>query len=286
MNSFIQYCSKKSCNPWKANLPVILDYLTHLFKNNLSYNSINLARSALSLFLPKVDQFSVGCHPLVVKLMKAIFRANPPSAKYSNTWSVDKVLNMLECWPDNEHLSIEQLSMKLVGLLALTTAQRVQTLAAICVNEINLGDVTTIDVHSMLKTTRPNALNNRIALRSFKEKPKLCVVSCLKTYLFRTLACRKGYSLLIANKAPYENVTTQTISRWLRKLLDLAGVDSCFGSHSFRHASVSKAFKKDVPIDTIFKAAGWSSSSKMFARHYNRIILEPDCTYSNSILMK
>ena len=285
MNCYFNFCNERKLNPWKADVSIVLDFLVLLYKRNLSYSSINMARSALSMFLPKLNGFNIGSHPLVVRMLKAIFRARPPVAKYSSTWNVDTLLTAIESWPDNENLPIDQLSFKLVGLLALATAQRAQTLAAINIDDIELGDVTTIRVGSILKTSRPGAHGCTIRLEKLLSRPKICVLSCLRSYLFRTLQLRKSSMLFISCKAPHKAVTTQTISRWLKGLLDRCGISNIYMSHSYRHASVSKAYVNDVPIDMIYNSAGWSTNSRMFARHYNRKIVDANhCKYSNTVL--
>ncbi|KAH3886537.1 hypothetical protein DPMN_010548 [Dreissena polymorpha] len=44
-----------------------------------------------------------------------------------------------------------------------------------------------------------------------------------------------------------------------------------FGPHSVRAAATSKAYMNDVPINVIFKTAGWSYSST-FAKFYKKDI--------------
>ena len=58
--------------------------------------------------------------------MKGVFELKPVLPKYSHTWDVDTVLNMLECYAPNNKLTPKELSHKLVMLLALLTGQRCQ----------------------------------------------------------------------------------------------------------------------------------------------------------------
>ncbi|CAG5083035.1 Protein of unknown function, partial [Cotesia congregata] len=57
-----------------------------------------------------------------------------------------------------------------------------------------------------------------------------------------------------------------------KALLTKAGVDTeTFTAYSLKHASVSKAYKRGVNVDTI-RTAGWSSKFTDFANFYNRPI--------------
>ena len=53
----------------------------------------------------------------------------------------------------------------------------------------------------------------------------------------------------------------------------MAGIDTTkFSAHSSRSASTSAAFDRDVPLDNILQAAGWSSQ-KTFSKCYCRPVL-------------
>ena len=62
-----------------------------------------------------------------------------------------------------------------------------------------------------------------------------------------------------------------SISRWLKSVLILAGVDcSVYKPHIIRSAAVSKFISSMVPID-ILTTAGWSSE-RTFAKFYEKKI--------------
>ena len=57
-------------------------------------------------------------------------------------------------------------------------------------------------------------------------------------------------------------VTSNTIARWLKSLLEMAGVDTAtISAHSVRGASTSKASNLEVTTADILKAADLSSVS-------------------------
>ncbi|KYN15066.1 hypothetical protein ALC57_12608 [Trachymyrmex cornetzi] len=93
----------------------------------------------------------------------------------------------------------------------------------------------------------------------------------------------KGASILKPQKP--RPVGVQTVSRWIRRSLEECGVQSeYFSAHSTRHASTSFAAKNGVSIDLIKRAAGWSGESRVFAKFYNRPIINPD-DFSRSVLL-
>ncbi|KAI5632414.1 phage integrase family domain-containing protein [Phthorimaea operculella] len=128
-----------------------------------------------------------------------------------------------------------------------------------------------------------------LVLPVFSEKPQICPVSTLKTYINKTEVLRdnNNYSLFISLRRPHAPVTSQTLGRWVKDTLLSSGVDvSKFTAHSTRHASTSMAHSLGVSVDIIRKTAGWTGSSNTFGKFYNRIILDSETnnSFATSIL--
>jgi hypothetical protein len=86
-----------------------------------------------------------------------------------------------------------------------------------------------------LKTSKPGE-GLVIDLNRF-SKPNLCVYSCLQEYLNITKTLRSSPNLFICTNSPHESASPQTLSRRLKEVLNLSGIDvSLFSSHSFRHS--------------------------------------------------
>jgi hypothetical protein len=66
-----------------------------------------------------------------------MFLSNPPKPKYICTWDVNKVLEYLKFLHPLQNLSIEELTLKTSTLIALTTAQRVQTFISLDVDYLS-----------------------------------------------------------------------------------------------------------------------------------------------------
>jgi site-specific recombinase XerD len=277
-----KFCENQSVDLWQPTLSSILKFLSILYSDGLSYVSINSARSALSTLLGSVEGFPIGQHPLVVRLVKGVGRLRPPSCKYNYIWDASQVLSLFLNWKANVELDLKQLSYKTVGLLALCSAQRVQTLVNITVDKVHFTPCeVVIRIASVLKTTKPGD-GCIISLKKYPDE-KLCIYKCLKLYIEKTSALRKSNNLFVSYQSPYERASSQTVSRWLKEVLKLSGIDiNLFSSHSFRHSSTSKAVDSGVCLDTIYKAAGWSQKSKVFAKFYKKPLLNAD--FSSSIL--
>ena len=119
-----------------------IHFLTEQFEAGLGYRSLNTARGALSSLGLKLEQFSAGSHPLVVRFLKGVYNLRHMRSRYCQTWSADIMLNYLRKLSPVRKLSMKELSLKLVMLVALTNVARVQTIHLFSVNSFttfNLG---------------------------------------------------------------------------------------------------------------------------------------------------
>ena len=257
-----------------AGVNEVVEFLTFLFESGEGYSAINSARSALSTMLTDRNNLPVGKVPAVRRFMKGVFRLRPSLPRYSCIWDVNIVLDFLKVFYPNEELPLSHLTLKLTMLLALTTAQRAQTLHVLDIKDFQFyDDVVKIPIIARLKQT--NVRNNKfkVELRSLKEDPSICVVECLKSYLKITQKLRTSSKLLISFLKPHNRVSKQTISRWIKKVMFEAGIDTeIFKSHSTRAAVCSKLKNNSVPIEEIIETAGWANA-KCFKKFYDKVIL-------------
>ena len=252
----------------------VVEFFTELFENGSSYTAINTARSALSTILCNDQGLTIGKYNSVKRFLKGVFELRPPMPRYQCIWDANIVLEFLKNWFPYEDLPLSHLTHKVVMLLALSSAQRAQTLHVINVNNVSFADdLVEIPIFKLLKQTTARNRKFLIRLKPFKDQPSLCVIKCLRAYIEKTKVLRGNEEqLLISFVKPHKPVTTQTISRWLKLVLQKAGIDVKFKAHSTRAASVSKSKQNNVNIDEILKKAGWSND-KTFKRFYDKIIV-------------
>lgn len=185
-----------------------------------------------------------------------------------------------------ESLSLKELTFKLVCLLALATAQRVQTLSLIKIsNIVKTKTGIRIRITDQIKTSRVGAPQPCFTLPFFANRKTACVASILMSYIKRTKKIRgETDHLLITFKKPFHRATSQSISRWIRQCLLAAGVNEQFTAHSTRHAATSSAEVRGVDLAIIKSTAGWSERSKVFAKFYKRPIDREKSLFVTSVL--
>ena len=101
-------------------------YTDNQFDTNMQ-ESVD-ARSSILAFLGVAKTDSLGSDMLVTRFMKGVSRSRPTVARYQNVWDVSLVLDMFRKQLLLEFLSLYDLSMRTVTLLALVSAQRSQSI--------------------------------------------------------------------------------------------------------------------------------------------------------------
>ncbi|XP_072948702.1 uncharacterized protein [Epargyreus clarus] len=285
LRKWFLFCSKNHINFYQASIPNVIYFLTDLFYSGAQYGTLNSCRSALSLILGH----RLGEDDRIKRFFKGLFRLRPPLPKYDMTWDTSLVIETLASWTPNQNLSIEKISYKLVTLLALVTAHRVQTFSLINIRNINIScSEITIKIPDLIKTSLVNSVQPTLVLPYFRDRPDICPARLLSDYLDITKSLRNNHTyLFISTRKPHNKVSPQTLSRWIKHTLKTCGVDvTKFSAHSTRHASTSRAHRQGINLDLIRKTAGWSGTSTTFAKFYNRAITA-DChnhSFARSIL--
>lgn len=259
--------------------------MTEEFERGLGYSAINTARGALSTIL-RIEGFAAGAHPVVVRFMKGVFNLRPCQPRYTKMWDASKVLKFLRTLSPVKHLSLKNLTLKLVMLIALTNAARSQTIHMLNVNKlIKEKSQFVLQVDSLLKQSRPGFDCSVVKLKCYPPDRRLCVYTVMKEYLHRTKKLRKepNKKLLISYIKPHGPVSKDTVSRWIRTVMNRSGVNlDIYGPHSVRSASVSKARDNNVPVNVIMKQAGWTVE-KTFQKYYS-LTVEKESQYEHAVL--
>lgn len=261
------YCKDNELDVFTISVTDVLKFLTEKYNNNAGYSTLNTDRSALSLLMST----KIGNDENISRFLKGVYRLRPPLARYTETWKPSIVLNFLSSWPDNNELSLEKLTKKLAILIALASGQRVQTLSKINLTNVHItNSKVIINITDIIKTSVTTKVQPSIHLPFFTDT-KVCPCNALQTYIEKTSDIRNNETYLwLTIKKPHKRANSQTLSRWMKEIMQESGIDiTKYSAHSTRHSATSTASKAGVHIDVIRKAAGWSDKSTVFAKHYN-----------------
>ncbi|XP_067045964.1 uncharacterized protein [Acropora muricata] len=282
LKKWAEFCLSRQTNSLSSSVPLVLEFLHHLYTQGYSYSSLNTARSALSALCLSSQAHSesdaIGKHPLVCRYIKGVFQEKPPTPKFSEIWPVDQVLQALEQATPLEELHLRDLTFKLTMLVALVTGQRCQTLSYLDISDKHMKKFPTYFSFALtghVKQNRPGQMFTNVRLFKYPMNKNFCVYTTLEHYLKVTESLRKSSQLLVSYVKPHDKVCFSTIGRCLKTSLAQAGIDiHVYQAHSTRSASTSKA-AGSLPVDAVMKLAGWSQEST-FRKYYDKTVSTSD----------
>ena len=248
--------------------------------SSYSSDALNTFRSALSFFL-KLDFPNLGYDVRITRLFASFYRLRPTFPRYVVTWDVGIVLRFLATWHPPSSLSLRQMTLKTVALVALTASDRAQTIHALRSDmiETDANGNLVIVVYDRLKTSRRGHPPRVVTCVSWDDQ-ELDVAFYVHKYLDRVLVFRlravfneleKPVQLFLSHKTGCP-VAKSTISRWIKDVLSLAGIDtSRFSPGSTRSASVSAAARRGASMAQILGAGDWSNLGT-YQHYYDRTV--------------
>ena len=268
------WCTERDIDPLSGDVTSVVNFLADLFHQGYQHRSLCSYRSAISSVHEPVDGQPIGSHPMVSRLLKGVFHERPPQPRYSTTWDVSVVTNHIESLGDNQDLTLADLTLKVVALLALTRPSRSVDLTNLDIRFRHFcPEGVTFHAAKLAKQSRQTKPVKEFFFPKFEQNKKLCPVLALQEYEKRTSEKRSSNGtlstqLLIAMIKPHKPVSSSTVARWLKTVLNNAGIDtSIFKAHSVRSAATSSASEAGVTTATILDAADWATET-VFQRFY------------------
>ena len=266
------WCTERDIDTLSGDVTSVVNFLADLFHQGYQHRSLCSYRSAISSVHEPVDGQPIGSHPMVSRLLKGVFHERPPQPRYSTTWDVSVVTNHIESLGDNQDLPLADLTLKVVALLALTRPSRSVDLTNLDIRFRHFcPEGVTFHAAKLAKQSRQTKPVKEFFFPKFEQNKKLCPVLALQEYEKRTSEKRSSNGstqLLIAMIKPHKPVSSSTVARWLKTVLNNAGIDtSIFKAHSVRSAATSSASEAGVTTATILDAADWATET-VFQRFY------------------
>ena len=222
---------------------------------------------------------------MVCHVLKGVFESSPSLPEYKNNWNVSTVLTYLSSLHPSQDLTLKNLTYKTTMPLALLSGQRCRTLHLFFM--VLKHDKCVFTIYKLLKAARPGKHVSALTFTAYSQESRLCPIVCLSEYVKRTSELRQGSNQpLVSFEKPYQRVSTDTISRWLKTVPAKSGIDtSVFKGHSTRAASTSAAAVCKDPLCTIMDNAGWSNATT-FGQFYKKPIVPASKAYGQLLLGK
>ena len=238
----------------------------------------------------KLDLPNLGYEPSVTRIFSSFYKLRPSFPRYVVTWDVGVVLNYLAKWHPPSALSLKRLTLKTVALVALTCSDRAQTLHALRVDRVSTTPQGLEFVIFNILTSKKGKPPKIVKCVSW-DREELDVAFYVHKYIEKTLGLRcravrrglpKPVQLFLSHKTGLP-VAKSSISRWLKEVLTMAGIDpEIYGGHSTRGASSSLLARRGASITQVLEAGDWSNVGT-FQHYYDRVV---DNTPSGRIILE
>ena len=136
----------------------------------------------------------------------------------------------------------------------------------------------------LLKSSRPGHHLGELNFSAYTLDQDLCIVQTIRHFLQKTCSLRGSVTrLFITSQKPHKAISRDMLSRWMKSVMNNAGIDvSMFRPHSTRAASSSAVHAMHIPISTILRTVGWSKDC-VFRKYYNKPVVM-DTSYSTKLL--
>ena len=126
-----------------------------------------------------------------------------------------------------------------------------------------------------MKQSRPNYPVPPVIIPRYTPDEDICPLLCLEEYIETTKELRQDNVLFISTVKPHNSVGAQTMSRWIKTILEWAGIDvTFFKPHSTTQSASTAAFQASIPLDDILKMAGWSSAETFRRFYFSHVVDE------------
>ena len=257
-------------DPLESDEVAVANFLASQVEDGKQYRTLNVYRSALSsTLLVRSDKLPVGQSSTVRRVMARVYNERPQQPRYTETWCMASVLHY-SAGLDNQSMPLDQLAEKLVMLMALARAPRVSTIRLLSMQNMRRQpNGIQFVLTQPNKKQRVGSAPKKFFVPMFARNSSLCPAVCLDEHFFRTSTLWSGTDtgLFISTRLPYQAVTSSTLDRWVKKVLQASGVPSSFTAHSARGASTTAAAISGVTMAEVLVAADWSSQHT-FIKHY------------------
>ena len=249
---------------------LVASFLLSKFKSGSSTSYVNTMRSAINFF--SLSSLDLENNTIIKRLFKYFYRIRPLKPKYSTFWPVAKLLNFLKPLHPPQKLTLKELTLKTVALVALTSSDRGQTLHLARSDKMVLNDNGSLEflIHDRIKSTR-RVIKPKTMYCCTSKVEELNVAKYVQYYLESTMDYRNSLldKKLFISWITKKPVTSATIGGWLKTVLHLSGIDTnLYTAHSYRGAGLSKAHSKGASPSQIISGGNWSNID-IFENHYH-----------------
>ena len=280
-----KYCDEHSIVFPPDETKHLADFLCSLCDRSERPQSVlATAMAALSHVYCALDLSDITKDVHITRLISALIKSGTTKAmKRSTVLPIEKFTDMFRKWGSNESLSIKQLRLKAITLLALALMLRPSDVAP----NAKYFDEDTFSLQRVLFTTDMLRFDDEgvhvtfFGIKNDAQRSGFVVflpinvddhvidpVSCLKCYISKTNDVRSDRAVFLALRSPFKGLASSSIANILEESIEQAGLrGQGFSAKSFRPTGATVAIEKGVNPKVVQQIGRWKSTD-VFFQHY------------------
>ena len=255
------------------------------------------ALSALSLVYVHSGLCDITKNPSIVRLCSALIKSGTSAPlRHSTVLPIQAFHNLFKTWESNDKLSLADLRLKAITLLALSLMLRPSDIApkGEVFNSFSGETSNFLFTTDMLKFTNDGLLITLMAIKNDSnrdgfevflpsiQESKLDPVQTLKDYLRRTEPFRSDGAVFISLKRPYSAISASSVAKVLECSISKAGLSGQgFSAKSFRPTGATRAIDAGIDPNIVQKMGRWKCT-EVFRNHY--VHSKTPVEYTSSII--
>ena len=255
------------------------------------------ALSALSLAYIHSGLCDITKNPSIVRLCSALIKSGTSAPlRHSTVLPIQAFHNLFKTWESNDKLSLADLRLKAITLLALSLMLRPSDIApkGEVFNSFSGETSNSLFTTDMLKFTNDGLLITLMAIKNDSnrdgfevflpsiQESKLDPVQTLKDYLRRTEPFRSDGAVFISLKRPYSAISASSVAKVLECSISKAGLSGQgFSAKSFRPTGATRAIDAGIDPNIVQKMGRWKCT-EVFRNHY--VHSKTPVEYTSSII--
>lgn len=284
-SAWIRWKQWALCNNCKIDNPEphqIANYINYLhYKVKLAAKTIAVHKSVVTTFANPERSEELCNHPIVKRMMKAVFAARPP-VKRPGTWNVSDLINYLKSYPIDDN-NLFQVSRHVAALLLLASGRRIHDLTLL---DISPEALEFHDNHVILWPKFGSKTDNSKFRQSgwqlnYIDDERLNLVSWIRKLISVSRLRRDNLpNLFITTRGKLKGASRCIIAGWIRTLFKDAKISGTPGSC---RAAVNSDnwINRNIDLDEVIKRGNWRSKDT-FLKYYFKIIPNPHNSHANT----
>jgi site-specific recombinase XerD len=263
---WVDFAKSKGKDILEPEVDDLAECISFYHGRGVTPSALNVMATAVSTVFSWKTNVRLGKMEQIVSLLKGAERINKTVRRERQYFDPEIMLRAIE-ERDWEEEDLEGKLMKVASLLILCYAMRFTEMESIKKNEV-LVEEGGRSVQFRITMKESQGVRTKVKISAIDERKELCVVKAILAVMEKAEADSEGLFAFRDKHGMIKELNDTHISKLVRRMMTLAGVDESITPYTCKHVGLSKAWQDGASEGEITDAARWAPGSKMFRAHY------------------